>query len=105
MVKRIIKKIKNMYLEATTEEKYINEITQIQKECWKSNMNQEIIFRETIEHLNKLKLSKERHLFLINFRDDMNKLISSDVFDAKEANELLNLLYDYRKTGLKKKLT
>lgn len=102
MIKKIVEKIKENHIQSTTEEAYIKEIAFIQKECWKSNMKQEEIFIETAKYLNRLKLSQDRHPFLIIFRDDVNKLFEENEFNAKEAQRLFNSLYKYRDELLKR---
>lgn len=65
-------------------------------------MKQEEIFIETAKYLNRLKLSQDRHPFLIIFRDDVNKLFEENEFNAKEAQRLFNSLYKYRDELLKR---
>lgn len=105
MIKKIIENLKKIYIESTTEEIYIRGIISIQKEYWYQNMNQESVFIGTLKHLNRLKLSQERHPFLVEFRDNMNKLFETNQeFNKDEANKLFNSLYRYKEELLKKKL-
>lgn len=102
MIKKIIENLKKRRFDSTTEKYYIERIAFLQKDCWKANMNQKGIFGEICRYLNKLKLSQERHPFLITLRKDINALMREDVFDREEADRIFNSLYEYRELLTKK---
>lgn len=96
MITDIIKYLKTKRCDLETEEFYINNIVSLQKDCWRMNMNQSKIFKETYKYLNKIDLSKERHPFLIDFRTNINKLKDSSILDKDKVNEVFSSLYRRR---------
>lgn len=56
------------------------------------------MFKETVKYLNKLKLSKEKHPFLIEFKDKANIILKEKGYSRTEVNELYRSLFEYRKT-------
>lgn len=96
MIKKIINRFSKTHTDLTTEQTHINQIVSLEKECWRYNMNQEKIFKEIVKHLNKLKLSPERHPFLVDFRDKANNQIKKYHFNNHETHMLLKSLHEYR---------
>ena len=96
-MKSLINRMLKKRIESTTEESYINNIVYMEKESWKSNMSEADIFKETIKYLNKLKLSKEKHPFLIDFRDRANRIFKEERYNREEINKLYHSLFDYRR--------
>lgn len=87
MLLRLIEAFKAFGKKSYSEEKYIEDIVFIQKECWLYHMNQEDIFKHTTKYLNKVILEPDRHPFLSNFKEQSNNLLNKDTFDKEEANK------------------
>lgn len=96
MITGIIKYLKTKRCDLETEEFYINNIVSLQKDCWRMNMNQSKIFKETCKYLNKINLSQERHPFLIEFKTNINKLKDNPILDKDKVNEIFSSLYRRR---------
>lgn len=94
----LIEKINKRHAELTTEKIHIKNLVAIEKECWRANVSEECMLNESVKYLNKLKLTKERHPFLVGFRNDLNKMFADRVYDRDKMKELYRSLFEYKRT-------
>ena len=92
----LVNKIFSKQEEIKTENEYMTDISYFQKKCWRFNMNEEAIFKETRRYINKLKLTEDKHPFLTGFRVDLNDMYKNEGYNRERYTKLFNEFYRYK---------
>ncbi|MBQ8997945.1 MAG: hypothetical protein IJ086_04535 [Clostridium sp.] len=94
-IEKMIEKYKSKK-ELVSEDVHMNNILYIQKQCWRTNCTEEEIFKQSRKYLNKVKLTKQEHPFLYNFRNDLNITVKNCGYNRSLCGQLFNSFYEYK---------
>lgn len=75
---------------------YANEISYLIRQCWKECMNEAEIFKELTRYLKRLRLDKEKHPYLVEFKKTMLGIKKFNYFTKDEIGKQLTDFYQYK---------